>query len=94
MANTGDRVGSTVIFVFAGRPGSAFDRPRRRLVGFARVTREPGESAPVEVDVDLVDLAVRRRGGWFQEPGPYVLEVGTDAATIVASVAVDLPAPG
>jgi len=94
VANTGDRTGSTVVFLFAGRPGSAFARPIRRLVGFARVTRDPGEQAPVALAFDVADLAVRRDGGWFQEPGRYRLEVGTDAGTVVATVAVDLPDPG
>ncbi|MGA2838114.1 MAG: glycoside hydrolase family 3 C-terminal domain-containing protein [Acidimicrobiales bacterium] len=93
-ANVGDRGGSTVLFLFAGLPGSAVERPVRRLVGFSRVTLEPGTRTGVRIPYDLADLAVRRDGGWFQEPGRYVLEVGSDAATVVATVGLDVPDPG
>jgi beta-glucosidase len=94
VANTGHRGGSTVVFLFAGLPGSAVERPVRRLVGFSRVTLDAGDRAAVRIPFDLADLAVRRDGGWFQEPGRYVLEVGPDAATVVASVGLDVPGPG
>jgi beta-glucosidase len=89
VANTGDRAGATVVFCFAGLPGSAVERPARRLVAFRRVQVEAGRSASVTLPFDLADLAVRRDGAWFQEPGSYVLGVGTDAGDPVATVTVD-----
>ena len=94
VANAGDRAGSTVVFAFAGLPGSEVDRPPRRLVGFRRVAVEARARVRVTVPFDLATLAVRRPGSWYQEPGRYTVEVGTDAGTPVASGAVDLPASG
>ncbi|MGD0882539.1 MAG: glycoside hydrolase family 3 N-terminal domain-containing protein [Acidimicrobiales bacterium] len=93
VSNVGDREGSTVVLLSAGLPGSAVDRPDRRLVGFSRVTLDSGARTTVGIPFDLADLAVRHDGGWFQEPGRYVLEVGSDAATVVASVGFDVPGP-
>ncbi len=90
VANAGDRPGSTVVFAFAGLPGSSVDRPLRRLVGFRRVVLDAGARTVVVLPFDLATLAVRRGGGWFQEPGRYVLDVGTDAGTPVATVTVDV----
>jgi len=91
VANPGRRAGSTVVFLFAGLPGSVVERPVRRLVGFHRVTLGAGERGTVAIAYDLAALAVRRDGGWHQEPGRYVLEVGTDAGSALASVPVDVP---
>jgi len=88
ITNTGDRRGSTVLFCFAGLPDSAFERPVRRLVAFSRVVLEAGARATVSLPFDLADLAVRHEGGWLQETGRYVLEVGTDAERISAATDV------
>ena len=90
VTNTGNRTGSTVVFLFAGLPGSSFDRPIRRLVAFARVALGSGARDVVTLPFDLADLAVRRDGGWFQEPGRYSLEIGTDAGRAVATLGVDV----
>ena len=90
VANTGARSGSTVVLCFASLPGSTFDRPPRRLVAFARVTLADGDRATVDLPFDLATLAVRREGGWYQEPGRYVLDLGTDAGPAVASLEVDV----
>jgi beta-glucosidase len=94
VTNTGDRAGSAVVYCFAGLPGSAFDRPVRRLVSFARATLDAGARSTVSLPFDLATLAVRRDGGWLQEPGRYVLEVGTDAGTSAASLGVDVTGAG
>ncbi len=60
LANTGARAGSTVVFLFAGLPGSTVERPVRRLVGFARVELDAGARGRVDLAFDLAALAVRR----------------------------------
>ena len=94
VTNTGDRSGSTVIFCYAGLPKSAFERPVRRLVAFARVALDAGRTTTVSLPFDLATLAVRQDGGWLQEPGRYMLEVGTDADRPTAAAEVDLTEPG
>ena len=90
VTNTGDRRGATVVLGFAGLPESTVERPPRRLVAFRRVALEAGCSTTVTLPFDLTDLAVRRDGTWFQEPGTYVLGVGTDAGDPAATVTIDV----
>ena len=77
--NIGARAGSTVVFIHAGAVHSDVERPARRLIGFARVTAEPGASVSVTIDLDWALMDVRRNGAWFTEPGEYVLDVGRRA---------------
>jgi beta-glucosidase len=79
VANTGPRAGSTVVQLYGGRPGSAYERPVRRLLGFAKVQAASGERRTVSIPFDLDTLAVRVDGGWVCEPGPYELAVGLHA---------------
>jgi beta-glucosidase len=88
VANTGDRVGSTVVFAFGGLPGSDVVRPVRRLIGFARVGAGPGESVRIGLDLDWSQLDVRRDGSWWMESGDYVVTVGFDASDIDQTVTV------
>jgi hypothetical protein len=81
-----------VVLVFAGLPGSSVPRPVRRLVGFRRVAVDPGGRSTIDIPFDLATVAVRRDGAWDQEPGTYVVDVGTDAGPPVASVEVVLAA--
>jgi beta-glucosidase len=68
--NTGGRVGSTVVMVMGSVPTSAYERPVRRLVGFARVTSEPGATGRVDVPIDVSALDVRIDGHWLREAQP------------------------
>ncbi len=79
VANVGPRAGSTVVQVYAGLPASHYERPRRRLVGFARVELVPGEERTVALRCSLDGLRVREAGGWVTEPGHYHLDVGLQA---------------
>ena len=77
--NVGGRVGSTVVMVFAAVPDSAFERPAQRLVGFAKVSAEPGESAVAEIQLDLRQLHVRQGDDWLVEAAPIELTVAQRA---------------
>jgi beta-glucosidase len=76
VSNESDRAGSTVVFVHGGLSDSAHDRPPWRLIGFVKVTLEPGESQVVDVVLDWSVLDVRINGAWLTEAGRYELEVG------------------
>jgi beta-glucosidase len=76
VSNGTDRAGSTVVFVRGGLSDSAHDRPSRRLIGFVKVTLEPGESQVVDVVLDWSALDLRIDGAWLTEAGRYELEVG------------------
>ena len=94
VANTGARDGSTVVFLFAGLPGSSVERPVRRLVGFRRVavgaggrTTSPSRSTWPRWPSGATGPGSRSRDGTS-------LDVGTDAGTAVASVEVDVAGRG
>jgi len=77
--NTGDRDGTDVVQVYAGRPADT-TRPVRRLVAFARVAIPAGQDAVVELRIPWSTLAVREAGAWTVAPGTYVLTVGRHSA--------------
>lgn len=61
--NTGRRRGREVVQVYVARSGSAVERPVRKLIGYAAVGAEPGESAVAAVRVDGRALAHWSPGG-------------------------------
>ncbi len=75
--NIGERPGDTVVQLYAAGDAGP-QRPRRQLVGFARVGAGPGETASVVIDATLRPLARRnpttRR--WSLVPAEYQLEAG------------------
>jgi beta-glucosidase-like glycosyl hydrolase len=79
VSNTGARAGSTVVFVHASLPAASVERPPQRLVGFIRVSVEAGQTVTGRVVIDWSMLDVRRDGGWWTEPGRYLLTVGRSA---------------
>jgi beta-glucosidase len=89
VSNIGDRDGDTVVQIYGGLASSRFERPERRLVGFARVSLAAGESRQVDVPIDLRHLDVRIDGTWLREGGRYVLAAAQHAED-PDSVAIDL----
>ncbi len=77
--NVGDRTTSTVVFAHAGVDESAFERPRRRLVGFTRIEVGPNATATATIDPDWSMLDVRIDGTWVTEHGTYHVDVGLHA---------------
>jgi beta-glucosidase len=77
--NAGSLPVRPVVFVHAGLVSSAWERPPRRLVGFARADVEPGSTVDVEIELDWSMLDVRVGGDWVTESGEYVLDVGRHA---------------
>jgi beta-glucosidase-like glycosyl hydrolase len=76
LRNPGQRPLRPVVFAHAGLERSDWDRPRRRLVGFARVDVDAGATAGVEIELDWSMLDVRVGGDWVTERGDYVIDVG------------------
>ncbi|WP_328903788.1 glycoside hydrolase family 3 C-terminal domain-containing protein [Streptomyces sp. NBC_00441] len=100
--NTGRRRGREVVQVYVARSGSAVERPVRKLIGYAAVGAEPGESAVAAVRVDGRALAHWSPGGlgWETEAGAFTLLGGRSAgdlpltARIVARVGADSAGKG
>jgi beta-glucosidase len=77
--NTGARAGGTVLFVFGSVPDSAYTRPVKKLLGFARITADAGQQAEVTIELDLAALDVRHDSAWVREPLAIELTVAFSA---------------
>lgn len=80
--NSGDRPGKQVVQVYLGRTGSEIARPVRWLAGFAAVRLGAGEHRTVHIDVPGRALAAWTGSGWWHEPGPFQIYVGTSVADV------------
>lgn len=75
--NTGSRAGDEIAEVYAALPPSAGEPPKR-LVGWARVHLDPGQSKEVSVAVSQRILSIYdvNQNGWKLVPGQYVFMAG------------------
>lgn len=92
--NTGAVAGDDVIFLFASVPGSAHQRPSRRLVGFQRISLRASETATISIPLDLRQLAIRSEGRWLWDDLPLQLEAARwsgDPQAVVWSGRVESP---
>lgn len=84
VTNTGDRAGAEVVQVYLGVPGPR--QPPKRLVGFAKVFLEAGETRRVAVTIDPAatnhPLSVWSVAdhAFVVRPGDYAVHVGTSSA--------------
>jgi beta-glucosidase len=84
VSNTGSRAGTDVVPVYVHQPVSAVLVPSQRLVGFARVTLDPGRSQTVRIAFPVSRLAVtpgdiESFASPQVEPGSYQVQIGTPA---------------
>jgi beta-glucosidase len=89
VSNIGERAGSTVVQVYHHDRTGRVGRPRRELVGFARVELTAGETAEVEVEVTAQALAFWHEG-WQVPNGEHDLEVGFSSVDIVRVLSVNV----
>jgi beta-glucosidase len=76
VTNTGNRAGTEIAEVYASLP-AATEEPPKRLVGWERVTLEPGASREVTVPIDPKYLSIYADPqGWKLLPGQYTFLVG------------------
>jgi beta-glucosidase len=85
VTNTGGRAGTDIVPVYVHQPVSAVVVPNQRLVGFTRVTLEPGESKAVQVAFPVSELAVTPGdisgiSSPQVEQGVYQVQIGTPAS--------------
>jgi beta-glucosidase len=95
VTNTGTRAGTDIVPVYVAQPVSPVVVPPQRLVGFARVTLDPGRSQVVHVSFPAAALAesvgdINASGPPAVVPGSYVLQLDKNGTT---PYAVDVSAP-
>ncbi|PPI40910.1 MULTISPECIES: glycoside hydrolase family 3 N-terminal domain-containing protein [unclassified Rathayibacter] len=92
--NTGERAGTDLVQLYARDVFASVTRPVAQLLGYARVTLEPGEEAEVRFEVPAARLAFTgREGVRIVEPGRVELWVGPDCATRETEAALELVGP-
>jgi beta-glucosidase len=87
VANSGSRAGDLVVPVYVSQPSSDVLTPSRKLVAFARVHLEAGQSRTVSLDVPPSRLAVTPgdidgAGRQTVERGDYVFTAGSQSTTV------------
>lgn len=84
--NTGERRGSQVLQLYAGKPESSFVRPEKELKAFARIELAAGEEKTVTLEVPCCELGVydEKHDRWVREAGLWELTLGTSSADTVA----------
>ena len=89
--NTGQRAGVEVIQLYLHDPVASVVRPLNRLIGFARVPLDAGESASITFDVhsDLTAFT-GADGRRIVEPGALRLRLGASSEDVRLEAAVQL----
>jgi beta-glucosidase len=92
--NTGTRTGDEVVQLYASYPASKVPRPKRQLVGFARVTIAPGETREVTLPLPASRLAYwdARQQRFIAEPGPVDLAIGPSSADLRVKTTIKIAA--
>jgi beta-glucosidase len=85
VTNTGSRAGTDIVPVYVHQPVSAVLVPNQRLVGFIRVSLDPGQAKTVQVSFPVTELAVTSGdieaiGSPQVELGDYQAQVGAMSA--------------
>ncbi|HSK53756.1 MAG TPA: glycoside hydrolase family 3 C-terminal domain-containing protein [Jiangellales bacterium] len=95
VTNTGDRSGAEVVQVYVRDPECSVARPVRELKGFVKVRLEPGESAPVEVELDQRAFAYWSTifHDWLVEAGDFEIAVGASSRDLRLTGTLDIAAP-
>jgi beta-glucosidase len=89
ITNTGERAGDDVAQLYLVSRGG---EKLRRLVGFQRVSLQPGASQQVTVTIDPRLLADWKNGGWSMPSGDYGFALGRDAENLGPVVTVRMSA--
>lgn len=84
--NTGDVQGAIAVQVYVGRRKPSVKDPIKVLVGFKKVTLEPGSFLTAEISVKIRDFACwsEEHRKWVVESGDYDFSVGKSSADLVA----------
>lgn len=94
VTNTGTRAGSEVVQLYLHDPVASVVRPVQRLISFARVDLEPGDSARVSFRVPAeLSGFTGLDGQRIVEPGELVLGLGRSAGDLVSEHPVLLEGP-
>ena len=86
--NVGSYAGTEIVQIYAGKPDSDVLRPKKELVGFARVHLNAGERRTLQIPVKLPEVYSPERDRYMTESGDYVISVGASVSDIRLSQTV------
>jgi beta-glucosidase len=92
LENTGKLTGAETVQVYLRHIEPRNPRPDRELIGFEKVSVDPGHSNTVTIHIDPERLAYwdPGQGRWVIEPGSYEVLVGASATDIRANLPIEL----
>jgi len=91
VANTSERAGAEVVQLYLSDPFASIVRPVRRLIAYARIELEAGESRRVTFRVpEALASFTGRELTRIVEPGEIILSFGRSAGDIVAALSTTL----
>ncbi len=94
VTNTGDRAGTEVVQLYLDDPVAEVARPVRELLGFARVTLDPGSAVRTTFSVHADRLSYTgRRGHRLVDAGRVRLLVGRSSGDLPLVATVDVTGP-
>ncbi|MHA1668141.1 MAG: glycoside hydrolase family 3 C-terminal domain-containing protein [Candidatus Heimdallarchaeaceae archaeon] len=84
ITNTGERAGSEVIQVYSEDVEASVERPKKELVGFAKVFLEKKETKIIKIKIKAKSLAFYdvKSKSWRLEPGKFILHVGNSSKNL------------
>jgi beta-glucosidase len=83
LKNSGKRAGTEVVQLYVQDPVASLTRPVQQLAGFARVSLEPGQTARVQFNLPVNQLAfLDSQMRWVVEPGDIRVMIGSSSADL------------
>ncbi len=83
LKNSGKRAGTEVVQLYVQDPVASLTRPVQQLAGFARVSLEPGQTARVQFNLPVNQLAfLDSQMRWVVEPGEIRVMIGSSSADL------------
>lgn len=92
VTNIGERTGTAVVQVYAGRVDAPPDEPVRKLAAFGRARLEPGEARELLLDLPPRTFARWTDQGWRTDAAEWRIEAGLSAGDLQAAAVVTVAA--
>ena len=90
--NRGERAMDELVQIYASAPDSSVERAPKVLVGFARVSLEPGEVKTVQIEIEVAQRLSHwdsDAGAWALEATSWVLHIGRSARDLPLELSLE-----
>lgn len=92
VTNTGKVAGAEVVQAYVHDVVASVDRPVKELKGFEKIFLEPGETKPVQINLDKYAFSFygEEENDWVLEPGDFEILVGNSSQNILLKSTIKL----